>query len=138
MKKSRWLTKKILTGEKTVETRWYMTKYKPYDQAKVGETIYFKDAGCPVTVKATITKVEQFENLNSEKIREILGKYSHADLWTAEIKQEILDYVANKYYCIIVHLGNPTTVKPFNIDKKWYGAMASWICVDDVEKIKKV
>ncbi|MEI7919944.1 MAG: hypothetical protein WCH65_07455 [bacterium] len=57
-----------------------MTKYKPYDQAKVGETIYFKDAGCPVTVKATITKVEQFENLNSEKIREILGKYSHADL----------------------------------------------------------
>jgi ASC-1-like (ASCH) protein len=129
--------KKILTGEKTVETRWYKTKYRPYDQVKVGEVVYFKDSGCPITVKAAITKVEQFDNLTSEKTQEILNKYGHADLWTTEIKQDILDYVTNKNYCIIVHLWNPESVKQFDIDKTGFGAMASWICIDDIEKIKR-
>jgi hypothetical protein len=99
--------------------------------------VYFKDSGCPITVKAAITKVEQFDNLTSEKTQEILNKYGHADLWTTEIKQDILDYVTNKNYCIIVHLWNPESVKQFDIDKTGFGAMASWICIDDIEKIKR-
>lgn len=137
MKKSWGLTDKILRGEKTIETRWYKNKYPPYDQIKVWESVYFKDAGCPVTVKAKVIKVEQFDDLDAKRSKEIVKKYSHADLGTSDIKQEILEYVKGKSYCVIVHLGNPEAVTPFNIDKTWYGAMASWICVDDVERIKK-
>lgn len=137
MKKSWWLTKKILTGEKTIESRWYKNKYKPFDCIKPGENIYFKDSGEPVTIKAIVKNIEQFENLDENKINEILKKYSHADLWTTEIKQEILDYVQWKKYCIIVHLEKPKLIEPFEIDKTGYWAMAAWICVDDINKIKK-
>lgn len=80
MKKSWGLTKKILTGQKTIETRWYMNKSAPRDKIKVGDTVYSKDSGCPVTIKATVSQVDQFADLNEKKIQDILKKYSYADI----------------------------------------------------------
>ena len=75
MRKSWGLTQKILSGEKKIESRWYLTKRDPWDKIKEGEVIYFKDSGEPVTIKAEVVRVLQFENLNEKKIREILEKY---------------------------------------------------------------
>ena len=49
---------------------------------------------------------------------------------------EISEYIKNKRYCIVIHLKNPKKIKPFAIDKTGYGAMASWLITDDIEKIK--
>lgn len=74
MKKSWDMIPKILTGEKTIESRWYQTKRAPWGKIAAGETVYFKNSGEPVTAKATVAKVLQFKSLNPEKIKEILEK----------------------------------------------------------------
>ena len=60
MRKSWGLTDKILTGQKKIESRWYSVKYKPWDSIKEGETVYFKDSGGPVRIKAEVARVMQF------------------------------------------------------------------------------
>lgn len=136
MKKSWGLTQKILTGEKTIETRWYRNKLCPWNKIKKGEIIYFKDSGEPVTVKAIVKRVEQYSDLNDVKIKSILKKYSNKDLGTREIFCEIREYVKGKRYCIVIHIINPKKVKPFKINKKGFGMMCAWICVEDINSIK--
>ncbi|MDD3679285.1 MAG: hypothetical protein PHX72_00260 [Candidatus Shapirobacteria bacterium] len=134
MRRSWGLTKKILSGEKTVETRWYMNKYKPWDQVSKGDIIYFKDSGGPVTVKAKVSGVKQYTNLDEKGREKIFNKYSQQDLGVSEVMSEIKAYIKNKRYCIIIHLKSPKKVTPFNINKDGYGAMASWLIVDDIRE----
>ena len=79
MRKSWGLTQKILTGEKTIESRWYMAKYPPWGRIAPGDSIYFKDSGEPVSIMAGVERVVQFSNLTPEKVRSILKKYGKAD-----------------------------------------------------------
>ncbi len=136
MKKSRWLTQRILTGKKTIETRRYKNKIAPWNKITAGETVYFKDSGSPVSVQATVSKVEQFADLDEQKINALLKKYSYADIGTTDILPEVLAYEKWKKYCIIIHLKHPRAVKPFDIDKTWYGMMSAWISISDIKKIK--
>lgn len=138
MKKSWGLTQKILLGKKTIETRWYKHKAIPWNKVRAGETIYFKDSGSPVTVKALISKVEQYSDLNEAKTNELLKNYSEKDLGTIEIKKEIKEYIQGKRYAIIVHLKNPEKVEPFEIDKTGHGAMSAWLCIEDLESVKRL
>jgi ASC-1-like (ASCH) protein len=136
MKKEWHLIEKILTGEKTLEERWYKFKRPPYGAIKAGDTIYFKDSGKPVSVKAQVTKVLQFENLTPEKSQEIVKKHAHADLGGKEITKEIKEYTSNKNYCVVIFFKNPKKVKPFEINKKGFGLMAAWITVGNINKVK--
>lgn len=136
MKKSWGLVGKILTGEKTVESRWYKTKHSPWDRIEPNDIIYFKDSGDPVSVKARVAKVLQFEGLNFEKTEEILAKYGKKDLGADEIMPEIRKYVSGKNYCILVFFDGVEKIKQFNIDKTGFGTMSAWISVDNIGKIK--
>ena len=136
MKKNRWLTKRILTGQKTIETRRYMNKSAPWDKITADDTVYFKDSGSLVSVQAKVSHVEQFADLDERKRKDILKKYSYEDIWTTTILPEILSYVKGKKYCIIIHLANSRAVKPFEIDKTWYGVMSAWITLPNIEKIR--
>lgn len=74
------MTEKILMGTKTLETRRYIHKSVPWDKIQKGDTVYFKDSGCPVTVKATVSLVEQFADLDEQKRQHILKTYSYDDI----------------------------------------------------------
>lgn len=130
MKKSWGLTQKILTGEKTIESRWYKSKRAPWDKITKEDTIYFKDSGEPVTIKASVTKVLQYETPGME----ILKKYG-GELGIKEMP-EIQKYVTGKKYCILVFFDNVEKIKPFHIDKSGFGVMSAWITVEDIERIK--
>lgn len=136
MKKSWWLTQRILSGKKTIETRRYKNKYAPRDKIKTGDTIYFKDSGSPVTIQATVSKVEQFADLDKGKIQSILKKYSYADIGTKNILPEILEYTKGKKYCIVIHLSYPKAIVPFEVDKAGYGMMSAWISINDIQRIR--
>ena len=73
MKKSWKFIDKILTGEKTIESRWYTSRRVPWNRIKKGETIYFKDSGEPVTIKAEADKVLQFSDLTPKTIEDIMA-----------------------------------------------------------------
>jgi|SRR3989344_4560854 len=136
MKKSWKLTEKILSGKKTVESRWYKNKYQPWNNIKSGETIYFKDSGEPVTIKATIKNVLQFDNLNEAKTKEIMKRYGKSDLGVNEASEEVKDYIKNKNYCMLIFFDDIKKIKPFEINKKGFGMMSSWITVDNIERLR--
>ena len=136
MKKSWGLTDKILSGQKKIESRWYSVKYKPWDSIKEGETVYFKDSGGPVRIKAEVARVMQFADLTHQKVKEILDEYGKDDGIGKEKVPEFFERFKDKKYCILVFLKNPTEINPFNIDKTGFGVMSAWITIDDVSKIR--
>jgi ASC-1-like (ASCH) protein len=136
MRKSWRLTENILSGEKRIESRWYMTRYPPYDNIKPGDTIYFKDSGCPVTIKTKVGGVKQFQNLTPEKVKEILNTYSQKDGLGIDDIPKYFEMFKRKKYCIIVFIKGAEAIKPFHINKKGYGAMASWLCLNNINDVK--
>ncbi len=136
MKKSWNLTNKILTGEKKIESRWYKNKYPPWNKIKENEIIYFKDSGDPVTIKAEVDKVLQFDNLNENKVLEILNKYGKDDGIEKDKINYFYEMFKDKKYCMLIFLKNVKEIKPFNIDKKGFGSMSAWITLNNIDKIK--
>ena len=128
------LTEKILSGEKTIESRWYKNKYAPWDRIKAGDTVYFKE-GKFVSVKASVKKVLQFSDLNQDKVKELLEKYHKEDGIKKEEIESYYNLFKDKKYCMLIFLENPENVR-FEIDKKGFGSMAAWVCIEDVNKIK--
>lgn len=137
MKKSWGLTKKILNGQKKIESRWYSIKYNPWDNIKEGEVVYFKDAGEPVRIKAEVSKVMQFADLTTNRVKEILDEYGDDDGLDKEKVPQFFKRFKNKKYCMLIFLKNPQKIKPFEINKTGFGAMSAWITTDDISKIKK-
>ena len=136
MKKSWGLIPKILSGEKSVESRWYKTKHTPWDNIKPGEVVYFKDSGSPVTIKAEVEKVVQFSDLIPEKINELLSLFDEAIGLERDKIPDFFERVKDKKYCILIFLKNAQKVEPFDIDKTGFGNMAAWIRVGKVEQVK--
>lgn len=136
MKKEWKLTQKILSGEKKIESRWYVNRSAPWGKITAGESVYFKDSGEPVAVKAEVEKVLQFSELNPAKVKEILDKYGGAGGINVSDAGKFYERFKNKRYCMLVFLKNPQNIEPFNISKKGFGLMAAWLCVPDINAIK--
>jgi ASC-1-like (ASCH) protein len=134
LKKSWHLTEKILDGKKTIESRWYMTRRAPFGKIKTGETVYFKESGEPVRMKAQVCDVRQFEDLDPKKVRDIFEKFK--GICPRDLEESI-ESNKDKRYCMLIFLKNPKPIKPFQIDKKGYGIMSAWICINKIDDIKK-
>ncbi len=138
MRKSWGLIDKIIAGDKTIESRWYKNKSRPWDQVFPGDVIYFKDSGGLVRAKAQVTQVKQYANLTPAKSKRILNNIKTQDLGLNQNNlQEVKDYIRGKKYCILIYFNRVQSVKPFLINKTGYGMQASWIITDDISKIKQ-
>ncbi|OGC50628.1 hypothetical protein A2716_02990 [candidate division WWE3 bacterium RIFCSPHIGHO2_01_FULL_40_23] len=136
LKKEWGLLKKILSGQKTVESRWYKTQVAPWDKIFKGDVVYFKDSGRPVTLKAKVLDVHQYFVKDNKQALGLMKKYTLRDLGAADIPQEIRNYILNKKYAIFVLLSEISEVPAFNIDKTGYGMQSAWMCVGDINKVK--
>lgn len=135
MKKSWGLTQKIFSGEKKIESRWYKFKHSPWNKIKAKDVVYFKNSGEPVSLKAKVSKVLQFSNLTSKKVKEILNDYGKGDGLDKRDIPNFYKRFRNKKYCILVFLKDPKMIKPFKINKKGFGSMAAWITIKNVRRI---
>lgn len=116
MNPKRKLIPKILSGEKTIESRRYLMKVAPRNKIHPGDTIYFKDAGKEVTALASVAKVLQFEQYTDEELDEILNSYGDAIAFHSTL-DEVFERAKPKKYCILIFLKNPQSISPFSIDK---------------------
>lgn len=128
------LLSKILSGEKIIESRWYKFKKTPYQNISVNDVIYFKESGDPVTVKAKVSEVLFFDELNEKKIKEILTEYGEKICVSLSYTEKL----EGKNFCTLIFIHEVQSVKPFDIDKTGYGLMAAWITVEDINSIKKI
>ncbi len=127
------LIPKILDGSKTIESRWYVNKIKPWNSIKEDDNIYFKNSGEPITVFAKVSKVLQFDNLNKEKFQEIMEKYADG---IQLLTREYNEYYQSKHYCILIFLKDVKKAEPFNVSKKGFGSACAWMCVDNIDSIR--
>ena len=137
MKKSWGLTEKILSGEKTIESRWYSARCAPWDRIAKGDAVYFKNSGEPVTLASRVLGVKQFELHGQKDVKKILSQYGREDGILSGERETFFERFKNKKYCILIFLQNVRTVRPFNIDKRGFGAMAAWVSVKKIASIKK-
>jgi ASC-1-like (ASCH) protein len=137
MKKSWGLTEKILDGRKKIESRWYMSKCRPWNGIISGDRVYFKNSGEPVRLRTEVSRILQFDNLTPGRVRSLLGKYGEADGLEAKDTADFFHKFRNKKYCILVFLKNPRRIPKFDIDKKGFGAMSAWITVPKISAIIK-
>lgn len=136
MKKSWGLTDKILSGEKIIESRWYSMRVRPWNAISIGDTVYFKDSGHPMKLKATVKNVLQFEDLNPNKVSGILKKYGSDDGISKEDISKYFELFKNKKYCILIFLQDVEPVQPFQINKKGFGMQSAWVTVKNIEDIR--
>ncbi len=127
------LLNKILSSEKTIESRWYKFKRTPYQNIAAGDVIYFKESGEPVTTRATVSRVLFFDRLNEEKIKRLLQQYGKK----IGVSRSYAEKVKGKNLCTLMFLEKVEQIEPFKINKKGHGLMAAWITVDKIEKIKR-
>jgi ASC-1-like (ASCH) protein len=137
MRKSWGLLDRILTGEKTIESRWYSVRYRPWDAVRKGERVYFKNSGESVTVRARVARVVQFENLTPRKVSAILREYGRRDGLRPEEINSYYRMFRSKKYCLLIFLQKSQKLRPFEINKKGFGAMSAWLTVKSVNVLKK-
>lgn len=135
MKKSWNLIPKIISGEKSIESRWYQTKRAPWDKASIGDTVFFKNTGESVIAKATVSEIMQFEIGSISDAVRIIEKYGK-DICL--VNQNPASWGKLPKYCILLRLRSPMVLStPFKIDKKGFGMMSAWITVEDIFAIQK-
>lgn len=136
MKKSWGMIDKIISQEKTIESRWYKFKHSPWGKIEAGDMVYFKNSGEMISVRAEVGKVISFIDLTESRIKEIIEEYGERDGIAKGDEDKFIDLFKDKKYCLLVFIKKPEMVTPFMIDKKGFGAMAAWITVSDIESVK--
>jgi len=136
MQKSWGLLPKIVSGGKTIESRWYLNKSAPWGKVKVGDTIYFKNSGESVATRATVNHVLQFADLTPTKVQSLLDEYGGADGIEPKDIPTYYERFKDKRYCILIFLRHVQLVEPFNIDKSGFGAQAAWVTASSIEALR--
>lgn len=135
MKKEWGLLEGVITGQKKIESRFYSQKVKPWDDITEKDTVYFKNTGGKVEIKAGVKKVLQFENLDPKKVKELITKHHIGlGLKITEIPY-FLHLFQDKKYAILIFLKKIEKIEPFDIDKDGISPMSGWITVDDIAQI---
>ena len=138
MRPSWGMTERLLSGQKIIESRWYKTKHIPWDTVHEGDMIYFKDAGGPVVARARVEYVLQYEDLTPSKIDHILSTYGHDDGIPASEMPVYRERFKDKRYCMLIFLEHPERVKPFQVSKEGFGAMAAWLSAKSIAELRAV
>ena len=113
----------ILSGEKTIESRWSMHKIAPYNKLSIGDEILLKETSKDVIATAKVKDFKYFE-LTPQLADEIKQKYGKE---IGVYKFENWENYRNKKYCTLIWLENVERVKPFKV-KRSNGA--GWIVIN--------
>lgn len=130
----RWkLIPKILSGEKTIESRWYQTRRAPWDKIAKGDTVFFKNVGELVTARAEVTRVVQFAFQSPKEVSDVVLKYGKK-MSLVNVDPKTWGKVPK--YAVLVFLEHPRPVDPpLRIDKTGFGMAVAWVVIDDIKKI---
>lgn len=118
---SKGYIEKILSGEKTIESRFSKNRISPFHRVNVGEKVYLQEVGKSVTAMFEIGDVIYFEDLNEKSIEEIRHKYQ------AQIAADDSFWKDKKTskYGTLIFISNPIKVAPFKVYKNDRSAFKS-------------
>ena len=112
----------VLSGEKTIESRWSMHKVAPYGKVNIGDEILLKETGKNVTATAKVKDVKYYE-LTPEMVEEIRIKYGKQ---IGTDKFEDWKDTLQKKYCTLIWLEDVKHISPIKVQKS---NGAGWIVI---------
>jgi ASC-1-like (ASCH) protein len=104
----------ILSGKKTVESRFMKAKCSPFGKVEAGDKLFLKISSGPVCATAVVARVKNFENLTPEKITAIKKQYNHLICGGDDYWQSKIDSICG----FLLLLKNVREISPLYIDKK--------------------
>lgn len=116
----------ILTGEKTIESRFSKNRVAPYESVKTGDVVALKASGRPVTAVCRIGTVE-FYALTAGVFRQIRRRYSAALCTDAEFWRTR----ATSRYATIMRLSDVREITPVYCGKR---DRRGWVTVDGTRR----
>ena len=116
----------ILEGKKIVDGRFSKVRCAPFGTVQEGDIVLMKESGGLVNGSFVVAKVEIFENLTQEKLKELEASYSEPLCANAD-PQYWQRRRASKY-ATLMHVAHPTRFKrPFSFPKK---DRRGWVVLD--------
>ena len=103
----------ILSGEKTIESRWSLSRIASFERVKAGDVIWLKETSKDITARAIVKKVK-FYNLTKNKADEIKKKYGK-EIGTD--KFEDWERYRNKKYLTLIWLKDVQKIEPITAPK---------------------
>mgnify|MGYP001587429315 CR=1 FL=1 len=117
----------ILEGRKTLEGRFSKVRCAPFGVIEEGDMVLMKESGGLVRGSFVVTKVESFENLSQEKLKELEMRYSEP--LCANADQEYWQRRHAAKYATLLHVARPTRFEqPFPFPKK---DRRGWVVLED-------
>lgn len=118
----------ILSGKKTIESRFSKNKISPFNKVTVGETVYLKESGKEIVASFEIKQIEFYDNLTTQKVEYIKKKYNKFinapdSYWNCKL---------NSNYGTLMYVENVEKIEPIKILKKGRQGFASY------DKLKKL
>lgn len=103
----------ILEGRKTIDSRLSKVRCAPYGKISGGDIIYMKESGGLVKGQFIASKVDTYEDLTPDILRNINTQY-HQEIFVDLGFQGLKDKWSNSKYATLIHISNVTTYqKPF-------------------------
>jgi hypothetical protein len=93
---------RVLSGEKTVESRFLRVRAAPFDRVAPGDRLLLKRVGGPIVAEATAAAVRQFADLSPERVLAL------TDAFRDELRLDA-DFAARAHaarYAVLVWLAN--------------------------------
>ena len=113
----------ILSGIKTVDSRFTKNRIAPYKKVKIGDILYFKLSGGLVYGKAEVEKVLYFDELTPAKVKSIFDQYNTQ----IRARLEFIEQKLTSEYATLMWLTNVTRVTPFAVE---HHGQSSWFQVE--------
>lgn len=104
----------LITGRKTIESRFSINKCSPYHKLKKDDIIFIKDSAKPIIGYTRVKQVEYFSNFdNSLNLSEMSQNYSsqicaNDDFWQMR---------RDKNYATLIWVDKPKLISPTKVDK---------------------
>jgi hypothetical protein len=111
---SKGFIEKILSGRKTIDGRFSQIQCMPYHTIEQNDLVFMKKSGGPVVGYFVAGKIQSFENLKQERIKEIVKKYEYE----LNLSEEFLKTKLNSRYLTLIEIKQPTKFRVPIIVKK--------------------
>ncbi len=104
---------KILSGEKTVESRFSKRKNPPFGVVATGDLVYIKPSGKDIIGQFKVKKVIFYDGVDASEIREKYGSKLAVD-------ESYWSYLSNKSYATLMFIGTCSRfiTSPVKLKKK--------------------
>ena len=105
---------RILSGEKTIESRFMNSRQPPYGKIGGSDIMLLKQTSGPVLGIALVKEVLQYGPLKPGGAEEVLSKYKNELC----VEKEFVNLKKNSKYAVLIRLAASVKISPFSIIKR--------------------